>query len=101
MRNRLIAAALIGAALSMPGLGQQTSIAARANRPGEVLRPPASGTRVRRRPWFQPGLADLQLLDAAEAKRQRKGAKRLADAARAAERRHPFERAAAALATEY
>lgn len=92
MRNRLIAAALIGAALSMPGLGQQTSIATRSSWPAGALR---TGPRPR------PVQADQQLLTAAQAKRDRKAAKRLADAARAAERRHPFERAAAALRTEY
>lgn len=65
------ALAVLAAAAALPPLGQQTQIRQRRNAPGEVLAPPPRVVKQKRRQ------IDVDRMDAAEAKRQRKNLNRI------------------------
>ena len=70
MKN-LLAAAVMAAAMGLPQLGQQRRVAVRHNMPDEVLKP-----RVRKQAPKKPQV-DIDRMELAEAKRQRKRVQRL------------------------
>ena len=70
MKN-LLAAAVMAAAMGLPPLGQQHRIAGRPNMPDEVLKP-----RVRKQAPKKTQV-DIDRMELAEAKRQRKRVQRL------------------------